>query len=227
MNKKYKNIKIYKNIFIKNIKMYQENDILFYSNYCKHSSKILQFLVKSNLTKNIKCYCIDNRKLNPKTNQMMIYVGEDNNRTAIPLPPNIHSVPSLLAVKKNYQLIQGDDIIQYFEPNVKEQLSSSNFGYGEPMGFSINNTGGSNIMSEQFTFYNSTPQELSAKGQGVNRQMYNYVSASQDASVIPTPPDTYKPDKLSGSVTIESLQHQRNSEVPQNQAPMVSYQTTL
>jgi len=211
-------------IFTKNIKMYQEKDIFFYSNYCKHSSNVLQFLVKSNLTKNINCYCIDNRKLNPKTNQIMIYVGEDSNRKSIPLPPNIHFVPSLLAVKKNYQLILGDDIIQYYEPKVKEQLSSSNFGYGEPMGFSINSTGGSNIVSEQYTFYNATPQELSAKGQGGNRQMYNYVPASQETFVIPTPPDTYKPDKLSGSVTIESLQQQRNSEVPQ-QSPMVNYQT--
>lgn len=211
--------------------MYEEKDILFYSNYCKHSSKILQFLVKSNLTKNINCYCIDNRKLNPKTNQTIIYVGEDSNRKAVPLPPNIHSVPSLISVKKNYQLILGDDIIQYYEPKVKEQLSSTNFGYGEPMGFSINNlsgSGGSNIVSEQFTFYNASPVELSAKGQGGNRQMYNYVSASQEGSVIPTPPDTYKPDKLSGSVTVESLQQQRNNDVPQqNQSPMVSYQTML
>ena len=45
---------------------------------------------------------------------------------------------------------------------------------------SFNGSDGSNIVSEQFTYYNMTPEELSAKGKGGQRQMYNYVSASQD-----------------------------------------------
>ena len=61
--------------------------------------------------------------------------------------------------------------------------------------------------------YNMTPEELSAKGKGGMRQMYNYVSANQDTLFIQTPPDTYRPDKISNSVTIDTLQQQRNAEI--------------
>jgi hypothetical protein len=40
-----------------------------------------------------------------------------------------------------------------------------------------------------------------------------------DLNFIQTPPDTYRPDKLSNNVTIDTLQQQRNEEIsklPQN-----------
>jgi len=78
-------------------------------------------------------------------------------------------------------------------------------------------------VSEQFTYVNMTPEELSSKGSGGNRQMYNYVAATQDTGYIQTPPDNYKPDKLGDGLTIEQLQQQRNTELPTNQAPQVQY----
>jgi hypothetical protein len=71
-----------------------------------------------------------------------------------------------------------------------------------------------------------TPEELSAKGAGGRRQMYNYVPVGQDGNFIPTPPDTYRPDKIANGVTIETLQEKRNSDVPQkNNAPQFEYQS--
>ena len=61
-----------------------------------------------------------------------------------------------------------------------------------------------------------SPDELSAKGKGSSRKLYNYVSAQQDTLFIETPPDDYKPDKLSGDVTIDTLQQQRIDEIGQN-----------
>ena len=61
--------------------------------------------------------------------------------------------------------------------------------------------------------YNMTPEELSAKGSGGNRQMYNYVSVENNLNLIQTPDDTYKPDKVSNSVTIDSLQQRRMDEI--------------
>jgi hypothetical protein len=58
-----------------------------------------------------------------------------------------------------------------------------------------------------------TPDELSAKGRGGERQMYNYVSANHDTMNIRTPPDTYQPDKLSNEITIDVLEQKRNSEI--------------
>jgi hypothetical protein len=47
--------------------------------------------------------------------------------------------------------------------------------------------------------------------------MFNYVPVDAfDEHHIQTPPDTWKPDKLSGSVTIDNLQKQRNDEIQQS-----------
>jgi len=87
---------------------------------------------------------------------------------------------------------------------------------GEPAGFHLGvSSGGSNIMSEKYTDYNMSPDELSAKGKGQLRKMYNYVSAADDIQFINTPADSYRPDKLSNSVTIDTLQQKRMDEVTQ------------
>jgi hypothetical protein len=44
--------------------------------------------------------------------------------------------------------------------------------------------------------------------------MYQYVSAqSHQPYQIPTPPDTYRPDKVDSNLTVESLEQKRNIEV--------------
>lgn len=201
-------------------------DVLYYSNFCKHSQKIIQFLSRGGLLESISAICIDKRGRDPKTNQTII-VSENGEKSL--LPPNVQSVPALLLVKNNYQVILGEDIIQHFEPAMRNKISNANLGNGEPFGYAINTasgSGGSNIMSEQFTYYDMSPEELSAKGNGGARQMYNYVAADQDALFIQTPPDTYKPDKIGESVTIDELQQQRNVEVPNaNQGPQFKYNT--
>jgi hypothetical protein len=192
-------------------------DIFYYSNYCKHSQNVLQFLVKGNLTEKISFICIDKRFYDKKTNQTKI--STENGMTTV-LPPNVHSVPALLLVNQNYQLLLGDNIIKHYEPVVRKNIMKANLENGEPMGMPIQNisgSGGSNIVSEQYTSYNMTTQELSGKGSGGNRQMFNYVPVDAfDEHHIQTPPDTWKPDKLSGSVTIDNLQKQRNDEIQQS-----------
>jgi hypothetical protein len=202
-------------------------DILYYSNYDQHSAKVLQFLVKGNLMNEINAICIDKRKRDARTNQILILLETGQ---TVYLPPNIHSVPALLLVNKNYQLVLGNDIIRHYEPKIKEKLASVNFGNGEPLGYSMgvmSGSGGSNIVSEQFTFFNMSPEELSAKGRGGSRQMYNYVTVGENPnSYIQTPPDTYKPNKLSNGITIESLEQQRNMDIPQQDQtqPQMQYQ---
>lgn len=186
-------------------------DILYYSNYCKHCQKILQILVKGNITEKISFICIDKRLNDSNTNQIFIVL---ENGSKVILPPNIHSVPSLLLVNKNYKVILGDDIVKHYHPEIKNKNEEATKFYGEPTGFPlILSNGGTNIVSEQYTLYDMTPEELSAKGKGTNRQLYNYVSALDEINLIQTPPDTYRPDKLSNSVTIDTLQQKRLDEV--------------
>jgi hypothetical protein len=186
-------------------------DILYYSNYCVHSKKILQYLAKESLTNQLNCICIDKRTRDTKTGQ--IYIILENGKQLM-MPPNVHSVPAMLLVKENFRVILGEEIIQYLQPKVKKQNVIATQNEGEPMGYILNQSNnGMSIVSEQFTYYNMSPEELSAKGKGTGRQMYNYVSANDETYTIPTPPDNYRPDKLSGDVTLDSLQNQRNEEI--------------
>jgi len=192
-------------------------DILYYSNYCKHSQRLVQTLVKGNLSDKISFICIDKRVRDPKNNQQYIVL---ENGSKVVMPPNIHSVPSLLLIKQNYRLLMGDEIMQHLHPQIKQLNEVATNFNGEPISYSLNSSsGGSNIMSEQFTFYNMTPDELSAKGKSNNRQMYNYVSANDDIKLINTPPDNYRPDKLSNNVTVESLQQERLNEIEKTKGP--------
>ena len=71
-----------------------------------------------------------------------------------------------------------------------------------------------NVSSEQYTPFNLTPDELSAKGHGGRRQIYNYVSANEEIISIQTPPDTYQADKVDQDVTVDKIQQQRMDDVP-------------
>lgn len=182
-------------------------DILYYSNYCKHSQKIIQTLVKNNLKDKLSFICIDNRKRDPVNNQIYIHL---ENGSRVNMPPNLHSVPALLQMSNNYQVIYGDDIINQFHTQMKKYGSVSNKNEGEPLGYLLSSsTGGTNIISEKYTDYNMNPDDLSAKGNGNTRNMHNYVSANQSTLFIETPPDDYTPDKVSNDVTLDGLQQKR------------------
>jgi len=186
-------------------------DILYYSNFCRHSQRIVQYLVKNNLKDKLNFICVDKRVKDPKTNQTHV-VLENGNKVL--LPPNVHAVPSLLLIKENYRVISGDDIVHFFQPRIEKQNEVVNKKTGEPVEFQLGG-GNFNILSEKFTAYNMSPEELSAKGKGGNRQMYNYINANHELSLINTPDDNYQPDKIEGSVTLDDLQQKRNAEIPQ------------
>lgn len=185
-------------------------DTLYYSNYCKHSQRVLHFIVKGNLTEKLNFLCIDKREKDVNNNQT--YIILENGKKVI-MPPNIQSVPALLLVKHGYRVILGDDIIQHYQSvanlETKKRMMNQNI---EPIGTSLG-TSHMNVSSEQYTFFNLTPDELSAKGTGGRRQLYNYVSANEEIISIQTPPDTYQADKLDKDITVDKLQQQRMDEI--------------
>jgi len=187
-------------------------DIVYYSNYCKHSQKLLQYLAKNGLTTKINCINIDKRKRDTKTNQTHIYLEKGG---SVLLPPNVRNVPSLLLVNDKFKVVIGEEIYQYFSPKVSAQNTVATNHNGEPESYALlSSQNGINIQSEQYTYYNMTPDELSAKGKGGMRQMYNYVSAFHDNMNINTPPETYRPNKVS-TESVEALEQMRNSETAQ------------
>jgi hypothetical protein len=170
--------------------------------------------VKSNLTNKISCICIDKRSRDPTNGQ--VYVTLENGGKVI-MPPNVHSVPSLLLVKQQYRVIMGDDILKHLHPEMKNTMASQQSVQVEPSGYFLGaSAGGTNIISEKFTSYSMTPDELSAKGNGGSRQMYNYISVKDDMHLINTPPDNYRPDKVSTDVTLDKLQQKRMDEIGQS-----------
>lgn len=197
-------------------------DILYYSNHCPHSQKVIHFISRqSGLLDKLNAICVDRRKVDPNTGQTSIQL---ENGKHILLPPNVHSVPCLLVVKNNYRALFGKDIISYFEPTVNEANSIAQKNNGEPIGTAlVPSSAGVSIMSEQYTLYDLSPDDLSAKSQSTKRPMYNYVSATNHQPYsIPTPPDTYRPDKVDPSLTLESLEQKRNFEVS-NGAPSTPF----
>ena len=190
-------------------------DILYYSNHCKHSQKLLQSLVKGGLSDKINFVNIDNRRRDPQTGQTYIFL---ENGSKVVMPPHVHSVPPLLIIKENYRVILGDEIIKYYHPQLINKQSQQTLNNGEPLAYQLNKSnGGTNIVSEQFTFFNLTPDELSAKGKGGNRQMYNYVTTDSVYQSINTPEDNYKADKVSNDVTVDKIQQQRIDEISTSQ----------
>ena len=195
-------------------------DTLYYSNYCKHSQRVLQFLVKGNLTGKINFLCIDNRERGDDS--QMYIILEDGKRVI--MPPNVQSVPSLLLVRQGYRVILGDDIIAHYhiDANLETKKKQSN-QIIEPIGTSLMiSSGGMNIVSEPYTSFNLTSEELSAKGNSGRRNMYNYVSANDEVISIQTPPDTYHPDKLDKDVTIDTLQQKRFDDIDKGKQPTMS-----
>ena len=169
---------------------------------------MLHFIVKGNLSDKLNFLCIDKREKDVNNNQT--YILLENGKRVV-MPPNIQSVPALLLVKHGYRVLLGDDIIQHFQgaANLETKKKMMN-QHIEPVGTSL---GSGYVSSEQYTSFHLTPDELSAKGNGGRRQLYNYVSANEEIISIQTPPDTYQADKIDQDVTVDKLQQTRMDEI--------------
>ena len=92
--------------------------ILYYSNYCEHSKKLLQTLTKANLANDIHFICIDKRT---KDSNNKIFIQLENGQKII-MPENVTRVPALLLLDQGYQVLYGESILQYFKPKKEAQV---------------------------------------------------------------------------------------------------------
>lgn len=183
--------------------------ILYYSNFCNHSQNIIQELVKSKITDNIHFINIDNRvKENNQT-----YIILENNKKII-LPEAINRVPALMNLN-NYNVYFGEDINMNLK-NTQEKITMIETRNNlEPIAFSLNNNSFSGIVSDNFSFLDTTPEELTATGNGGVRQLHQYVKYDQtDIITNNSSDDKYggKNEKLPSSLTIEQLQKIREKD---------------
>ena len=179
---------------------------LYFSRYCKHSSKILEELNRSGMNDKFIFISIDKRYV--KNNVTYIL---NPNGTSFALPPMINRVPVLL-LKPNHEILSGNQILEYIKPQVKNIKEEKTMLHNEPNPFSLNMDNGNvyGVKSDNFSFLDSTPDELAAQGTGGVRQMYNYSTLDQESN-IETPLQSDKTAKL--NMTIEQLEQQRNEVV--------------
>jgi len=188
------------------------SSILYYSNFCEHSKKIIQTLSKSSISKDIHFICIDKRiKENNK-----IYIVLPNEQKII-MPENVTKVPALLLLNQNYKVLYGESIYNYFKPEEKvitKQVTNNNL---EPMAFSFG-MGFGGITSDNFSFLDMDADSLGTKGNGGLRQMHSYVSLNNENQFsISTPSDDFdykQSNKIKdGEMKIEDIQKQRDNEL--------------
>ena len=190
------------------------SSIIYYSNHCVKSKAVLTTLSKSRLQDDIHFLCIDKRvKSGTGAWHIITETGEK-----VLLPPQVNRVPALLLLNKGHQVLYGDQILQHFQPK-NASLNDVATGFnGEPNAFALGREsmgGGFGVASDNYSFLDQSADELSAKGNGGMRQLYNYATIDL-VDKIETPPDTYSPDKV-GSVSLEQLQNKRSLEITNQQ----------
>jgi hypothetical protein len=188
--------------------------IIYYSNNCDRCKAVLTALSKSRLQDDIHFLCIDKRvKSGTGAWHIITETGEK-----VLLPPQVNRVPALLLLNKGHQVLYGDQILQHFQPK-NAALNDVATGFnGEPNAFALGREsmgGGFGVASDNYSFLDQSADELSAKGNGGMRQLYNYATIDL-VDKIETPPDTYSPDKV-GSVSLEQLQNKRSLEITNQQ----------
>ena len=192
------------------------SSILYYSNFCEPSKKVLQTITKTQVAKDIHFICIDNRV---KDSSGKIFIVLQNGQKII-MPENVTKVPALLLLNQNYKVIYGDDIYKHFKPAQQVQVQQATKNNMEPSAFGFGGYGsafGSGIASDNYSFLDQNDDELSVKGNGGLRQMHNYVSLNDSMSLtmqLPQDEAEYKTDKMKeGETSVEALQRKRDQDI--------------
>ena len=191
--------------------------ILYYSNYCEPSKKLLQTVTKTQNTKDIHFICVDKRV---KDNNGTTFIVLQNGQKIV-MPTNVTKVPALLLLKQDYKVIYGDDIYKYFKPQQQQQIQQATKNNMEPVtfqdGFGAFGGFGGGIVSDHFSFLDQSDTEMSVKGEGGVRQMHNYVSLNESMNLsmkLPQDETEYKTDKLKdGETSVEALQRKREQDL--------------
>ena len=187
------------------------SSILYYSNFCEHSKKLLQTISKADISKDIHFICIDKRT---KDANNKIYIILENGQKII-MPENVSRVPALLLLNQGYNVLYGESILQHLKPKQEKMVKQATQNNLEPMAFAFGGGGFGSVTSDQYSFLDMDSDSLSAKGNGGVRQMHNYVDLNYSDN-ISTPEDEtdYKgSNKLSGDLTVEKLLQQREQDL--------------
>ena len=187
------------------------SSILYYSNFCEHSKKLLQTISKADISKDIHFICIDKRT---KDANNKIYIILENGQKII-MPENVTRVPALLLLNQSYNVLYGEAILQHLKTRQEKMVKQATQNNLEPMAFGFSGGGFGSVTSDQYSFLDMDSDSLSAKGNGGVRQMHNYVDLNYSDN-ISTPEDEHdykNANKNSGDLTVEQLLQQREQDL--------------
>jgi hypothetical protein len=190
------------------------SSILYYSNFCEPSKKLLQSITKTQNTNNIHFICIDKR-VKDANGKIFIILQNDQQ---ILMPENVTKVPALMLLNQNYKVIYGNDIYNHLKPQATQQIQQATKNNMEPINFQdgFKSFGGfsGGIVSDNYSFLDQTDSELSVKGQGGLRQIHNYVTLNESMNLMKLPQDDFEYNKIKeGELSVEALQRRRDEEV--------------
>jgi hypothetical protein len=186
------------------------SSILYYSNFCDHSKKLLQAITKTSLIDDLHFICIDKR-IREKDGK--IYIILENGQKLI-MPENVDRVPALLLLS-NFNVLYGEDIYNFVKPKQTQMTSQATMNNMEPIAYCLGG-GYGGIVSDNFSFLDMDSESLKAKGDGGLRQLHNYVSLNNEEQVniyTPSEDKTPKSQKIQEGLTIEQLQQQRDQDI--------------
>jgi hypothetical protein len=182
---------------------------LYYSQYCKYSSSILQELNKSGLQQAFNYICIDKRFVKNNITYIMLPNGQH-----FPLPPMINRVPILL-LKPKFEILSGNQILDFIKPQAKTIKEEKTMIYEEPNPFDLSRDTlrSSGVASDNYSFLDMAPQELAPEGNGGLRQMYSYATVDGESSISTPLLEGDKKSKMNYSM--EDIEKMRNQEFPE------------
>jgi hypothetical protein len=177
------------------------NIVLYYSNYCTHSKDLLYKLSRCTIEQQINYICIDIRRQEP--GGTIVIISSDGTERI--LNKNIKKVPSILLPHNGDRVITGNKPIYEF---IQTFIKKNKILVDVPLAYSIDEMGAT--LSDKYSYLDTSPDELLAKGNGGLRLLHNYTAITQH-NTIETPPEDYIPDKV-GTVDLEKLQQVRNAD---------------
>jgi len=188
------------------------SSILYYSNYCENSKRLIQKIATSSVKDDMHFICLDKRI---KKSNGATYVILENGQELL-LPPSITKVPALLLLNRGHHVLFGDEIEKYIEPQqiAKQQVAVGEMG--EPSAFVFGgNSGmaGFGVSSDNYSFLDQDVDDMLAKGSGGMRQTHHYAGI-EHTDKIETPPEDYKPDTI-GEINMDKIQQERNNDIYQ------------
>ena len=157
--------------------------ILYYSNLCENSKKILHEITRTDIQDSVHFVCVDKRRNEGGNTTVVLDSGE-----TVLIPKQVVRVPAMFMIS-DARFLFGNEIHDLVGRSCQKSVEDATAGQLEPFGFSANN-------------YSNIDEVESVAGY--------YASATHDnMQNIVTPPEDYKSDKVDEE-SIKSYQEQRS-----------------